>query len=262
MASEDDIADDLVNNLITLVIKFCKVFINFVCNVDDVVVLKSCNGVKKSYHLIFKTAIFENNKHCKIFIETFLSRLTNEELGSISFTTTNNSRKSIIDVNVYSTNQNFRLLYSSKFGKNIPLVPVKDGYLIDSCDLFYDSLVSDKSYIVNIHLPLVNNSTETPAVPRVSSVESKMQSDYPHIDRFVSSLLGNGYVRNVRTFENKGTTFKPMVMYNIQGVRYCDNVKREHRRNSIYYIADVSKQVVYQKCYKCVGFRGKDISLA
>jgi hypothetical protein len=39
--------------------------------------------------------------------------------------------------------------------------------------------------------------------------------------------------------------------------RYCENVKRHHKKNQIYFIVDPIKKTYFQKCYdpECFGFR-------
>ena len=62
-------------------------------------------------------------------------------------------------------------------------------------------------------------------------------------------------------YENKGTTNKPILIYEIDGFHFCDNVKKDHKRNNIYFIGNVSRMCIYKKCHDpdCEGFRGQDI---
>ena len=55
-----------------------------------------------------------------------------------------------------------------------------------------------------------------------------------------------------------------MLIYDISNFRHCSNVMREHKSNNIFYVCDINKNCVYQKCYDkvtCSGYRGRDIFL-
>ena len=103
----------------------------------------------------------------------------------------------------------------------------------------------------------VEDGSTHQSVPRDSSNSSK----FPEIDQFIKSLIGKGYISKKTYFEN-GNTKKPMLMYNIKDFNYCENVKRDHKSNTIYYVADISRLVVYQKCHNCSGFRSPDMEIA
>lgn len=152
-----------------------------------------------------------------------------------------------------------RLMYSSKFGKQTTFNPVNVNSDNNQSSQFFDSLITDKSLVVNTfdvqenELPLMNNKKKTGVISLISS--------FPKFDHFVQSLIGIGQISNAVIFDNKGTTNMPMIMYNIKNYNYCENVVRSHKSNNIYYIADISKNCVFQKCHKCIGFRGKDLFL-
>lgn len=50
----------------------------------------------------------------------------------------------------------------------------------------------------------------------------------------------------------------PFLLYTVQGSRYCQNVKREHKSNNVYIVVDMVKRVWAQKCFDpdCTRFRG------
>jgi len=57
-----------------------------------------------------------------------------------------------------------------------------------------------------------------------------------------------------------------MILYNIGGnYRYCQNIQRAHKSNHIYFIVDLIKNTLFQKCYdpecRAVEFRSEDVSL-
>ena len=119
--------------------------------------------------------------------------------------------------------------------------------------MFFHSLICDKRFVVNA------GCIENMGGPSVASMSSK-SSNFPKIDLFINSLIGKGYITKILMFENSNTN-KPMVVYNIKNFNFCQNVRRNHKSNTIYYIADVSRQCVFQKFDNCVEFRGPDISM-
>ena len=124
--------------------------------------------------------------------------------------------------------------------------------------MFFDSLICDKRFVVNAGC--IENM-EGPSVEKnsIASMSSK-SSNFPKIDMFIKSLIGKGHITKILMFENTNTN-KPMVLYKIKNFNFCQNVRRNHKSNTIYYVADVSRKCVYQKCHNCVEFRGPDISM-
>ena len=120
--------------------------------------------------------------------------------------------------------------------------------------MFFHSLICDKRFVnVNVNAGCIENMEG----PSVASMSSK-SSNFPKIDLFINSLIGKGYITKILMFENSNTN-KPMVIYNIKIFNFCQNVMRNHKSNTIYYVADISRQCVFKKCYKCLGFRGPDV---
>ena len=287
----------VINKIIDIFLDSSKKKFGIDCCSDDVIVLDSSNHVKVSFHLIFKTVIFDNNKTCKDFVNLVLENLSTEDLVLLSAFDSKSKSKLIIDLSVYNKNQNFRLILSSKFGKNSPLTLV-DKNLNDvnvfNKQIFLDTLICDQDLVVNTfdqtktpdnnelfsescmptvkpHVPsyeknnLINKvSSKYPSIDNVSSKYpsiDKVSSKYPLIDNIVRSQIGSGKIRKIKMYENKETTNKPILIYEIAGYHFCDNVKRNHRSNNIYFIADVCRMCIYQKCHDpvCEGFRGQDI---
>ena len=105
---------------------------------EDVVILESSSDAKFSIHLIYKKVIFSNNDQMGQFVKKILScekfSVFNKSGESISF----------VDQNVYTSNRNFRLIFSSKLGKCRPLQISKID-LSYSCleDIFCSSLITN-----------------------------------------------------------------------------------------------------------------------
>ena len=71
----------LVEFLIEIFVDYCSTTFAIKCCSIDVIVLNSSNDVKVSYHIIFKTVVFENNIKCKKFIQHVIENLSPENLG-------------------------------------------------------------------------------------------------------------------------------------------------------------------------------------
>lgn len=263
MFNTESNAESLVEEFVNIFVNYCNFVNKLNCNQSDVIVLDSSNATKNSYHLIFKTIVFANNLCCKQFIQNVLNSLSPEEIQKISFVDSCGKSKLIVDLSVYKRNQNFRMISSSKFGKNTPLKLVESCINVDSELIFFDSLISDRNLVVNTCS--IENEVKCELVQhrgiRVFENENSLKiSKFPDIDKVVLKQIGQGTISKIQFYENKGTS-KPMIVYKIKDFRYCDNIKRAHKSNSIYFVADVCRSCIYQKCHDCVGYRGKDIFL-
>lgn len=98
----------------------------FGCSIDknDIIYIRSDSTDKFSYHIIVKridinqqfSTLFKNNLSMKVFINHFISYL---EKNNILLTELDHFKlQNIVDTGVYTKNRCFRMLYSSKYGKN------------------------------------------------------------------------------------------------------------------------------------------------
>ncbi|CAF2523960.1 unnamed protein product [Rotaria sp. Silwood2] len=75
------------------------------------------------------------------------------------------------------------------------------------------------------------------------------------IKNFIATKVGafDGRIRKISPPDSKGR-----YKFDITGsYRYCENVKRHHKKNQIYFIVDPIKGTYFQKCYdpECYGFQ-------
>jgi len=97
--------------------------------------------------------------------------------------------------------------------------------------------------------------------PRLCSARVKRESiehlpiEYADIERFIVNMVGifGGRIKNIWTTGVLGR-------YKIEitgSYRYCDNIKKHHKKSQIYFLVDPIKKIYYQKCYHptCLGFR-------
>ena len=269
--NEEKISQEIVMKIIEIFSSNCKKMYDISCSSNNVIVLNSSTDLKISYHLIFKSVIFTNNRSCKDFIKFVLENISSADHLMLSAFDSSFKSVLVIDMTVYSRYQNFRIVQSSKFGKNSPLIPVDknfDNISVFDEDAFVETLVCDKNLVVNtvIHddsLSLKKQLIEgsaAPLHPKISSKQKNKSSDNPFIDKIVESQIGNGRIRSITKYENEGTN-KPMLIYEITNYSFCDNINRAHRNNNIYFVGDISRMCIYKKCHDpdCRGFRGKDI---
>ena len=194
----------------------------------------------------------------------------------------------ICDEGVYTKNRNFRLYRSSKLGKVIDLKVArenkfvikqlkyetdKDDYRSKHINILLDSLVSYILFEDNLRiLSFTNQSLQfDPAAPSclptnapTLSFESGESSPFPLLDEFIQLIITRdnspGRIRRV-TYLTEGK----LVIFDITGYRYCENVGRHHKSNNIMLIANLEKMAYYQKCYdsecKRVNFKSNELPI-
>ena len=116
---------------------------------EDILWLDSSSERKFSVHLVVPKLVFSSNQVVKIFLETLCHSLSQEHQERFTF-----NEKLMVDTKCYSRNQNFRILHSTKFGKNSHLrvgdhnkFPFTSG-----AELFEASLVSSREREVTVTL--------------------------------------------------------------------------------------------------------------
>ncbi|KAM6313495.1 DNA-directed primase/polymerase protein [Aegotheles albertisi] len=171
-----------------------------------------------------------------------------------------------VDLAVYTRNRNFRMYKSSKAGKNVILKIAEDNKFVpnheDNVSLeeayFLSSLicnisVRDDTKVLSSgcseeerKMPAFLNSKTTGS--RRDSMEGYQDSPYPEIDYFVRSLVNKdgvqGGIRRWNYF-----SLEEILVYDISGYRWCENIGRAHKSNNIMILVDLKKEVWYQKCH-------------
>ncbi|NXG07889.1 PRIPO protein, partial [Sakesphorus luctuosus] len=146
-----------------------------------------------------------------------------------------------VDLGVYTKNRNFRMYKSSKAGKNVILKIAEDNNFIPTCekDVSLEEAYFLSSLICNIR-PVAFVLTD--------SMEGFQGSPYPEIDHFVHSLVNKdglqGGIRQWNYFP-----LKEILVYDISGYRWCENIGRAHKSNNIMILVDLKNEVWYQKCH-------------
>ena len=151
------------------------------CSSDEVIVLKSSTELKISFHLVFKSVVFPNNRSCKDFVQFVLEKLSPADRLMLCAFDSSIQPVGVIDMTVYSRNQNFRLVQSSKFGKDSPLTLVDKNFDVKNefdKESFLDTLVCDKLLIVNTVIHDESPSIKEPPIKRsMATLQTKFSSN-------------------------------------------------------------------------------------
>ena len=213
----------VIKTIIEIFISYCNHTFGIEVSSNDVITMTSSDVLKISYHIIFSKVIFESNFKCKLFVQSVLDSLSPNILDTFSALDMQMKKKMIIDMSVYSKNQNFRLFLSSKFGKNTPLM-IDYKHTKAYCS-FFDTLISSKDLLVNAvdHNSILYDEKETKHASKPNDIETQ----WPSLDKLVKCQLSDkGTISNTKIYFNQKNTNDPMILYNIKNFNYCANVKR------------------------------------
>ena len=197
----------------------------------------------------------------------------------------------ICDEGVYTKNRNFRLYLSSKLGKEICLKVANENKFVPKqshpglpnaikskhINILFDSFISHIPFDFNLNIlsfvhpsllaseqPLLSPHTHTPSNTHSANTDSEESSPFPLLDTFITSVITRdgapGRIRRVTHF-----TAGKIVMFDITGYRFCENIQRHHKSNNIMLIANLERMTYYQKCYdpecKRVEFKSKEMPI-
>ncbi|KAG0605264.1 hypothetical protein M758_9G044200 [Ceratodon purpureus] len=244
--------------------------------------LDSSTAEKFSRHLVIHIpgAAFKDNSHAGAFVGEICKRCndlrdTDDEVGKL-FVLQGESRaaheaKLFVDVAVYTRNRAFRLPYSSKAGKTSLLLPTSrfGSSKLSEREVFTNSLICK---VKEECQQLLTFSTENPcqggivafdtcrADPVGQSGEGLSsnygKSPFPSLEVFIEAIarIGDvqGKIRSWYHFADHG-----VVVYNISGNRFCENIGRPHKSNNVFYVVDFRTAGYYQKCHDpdCRGYQ-------
>ncbi|NWZ75919.1 PRIPO protein, partial [Poecile atricapillus] len=142
---------------------------------------------------------------------------------------------------VYTKNRNFRMYKSSKAGKNVILKIAEDNKFIPKCE---KDVSLEEAYFLS---SLICNCVFV-AFGLTDPMEGYQGSPYPEIDNFVRSLVNkDGLQGGIRQWSY--FSLKELLIYDISGYRWCENIGRAHKSNNIMILVDLKNEVWYQKCH-------------
>eukprot|EP00250_Pteridium_aquilinum_P003703 c14008_g1_i2 orf=149-2014(+) len=246
--------------------------------------LDSTTEGKFSRHIIIRVpnVAFKDNTHVGAFVAKLCCRLDrrrhSDESINYLYVLKGQSRKDcssqlFVDQAVYSRNRSFRLPFSSKAGKTSRLLPsgrfrCKD---MSEREVFEDSLIcrvgAECERFLTFGSEMVGGGgslaagclADIHATYRLSKPAEfciSGRSPFPAVDMFIESIACiegiPGKIRSWYWFSEYG-----VLVYNIIGNRYCENIGRQHKSNHVMYIVDFRTAGYYQKCHDpdCRGYR-------
>ncbi|KAH0786293.1 DNA-directed primase/polymerase protein isoform X1 [Histomonas meleagridis] len=249
--------DLIIKHLIKVIEE--KLFEVFGRDEFEVIHLDATNPQKKfSRHLIIrgKDFCFKNNYHVGHFVKTEI--LTIPEF-------------SIVDEAVYSKNRCIRCIWSTKVanGNKFPLVPKDYTNLspsLSSVDFFKKTLIAcvDKKCHI-IGYPDLNDTPHDKPKSQVAAASTNVsQSQMRDItvndinDFAIKCFAPTGYIK----MSDYNPDFDTILMY-VEGSRYCQNIKREHKSNHIYLVCSLQKGTIVQRCLDpdCRGFQSEPVQV-
>ncbi|KAM7053247.1 DNA-directed primase/polymerase protein isoform 3-T6 [Acridotheres tristis] len=157
-----------------------------------------------------------------------------------SFLIVNNkegNKQLFVDLGVYTKNRNFRMYKSSKAGKNVVLKIAEDNKFIPKCekDISLEEAYFLSSLICNV---------------RASDDIKVLTSGFSEEERKMSAFLNSKTTRNSRGIRQWSYfSLKELLIYDISGYRWCENIGRAHKSNNIMILVDLKNEVWYQKCH-------------
>uniref|UniRef100_A0A8B9QHM6 DNA-directed primase/polymerase protein n=1 Tax=Apteryx owenii TaxID=8824 RepID=A0A8B9QHM6_APTOW len=168
-----------------------------------------------------------------------------------------------VDLGVYTKNRNFRMYKSSKAGKNVILKIAEDNKFVPKRE---KNVSLEEAYFLSSLICNVGSKDDTTILTSGSSeeerkmsaflnskttrnsIEGYQDSPYPEIDSFVRSLVNKdgvqGGIRQWNYF-----SLEEIIVYDISGYRWCENIGRAHKSNNIMILVDLKNEVWYQKCH-------------
>ncbi|NXM80344.1 PRIPO protein, partial [Oenanthe oenanthe] len=141
----------------------------------------------------------------------------------------------------YTKNRNFRMYKSSKAGKNVILKIAEDNKFIPNCE---KDVSLEEAYFLS---SLICNCVFV-GFGLTDPMEGYQGSPYPEVDNFVRSLVNkDGLQGGIRQWSY--FSLKELLIYDIFGYRWCENIGRAHKSNNIMILVDLKNEVWYQKCH-------------
>ncbi|KAJ3105337.1 hypothetical protein HDU97_008234 [Phlyctochytrium planicorne] len=185
-----------------------------------------------------------------------------------------------VDEGVYTRNRNFRILFSTKLGKNAPLIAVKPAWKkIDDFDQkhFEKFLVSSVAFFPKLRVLSVDgadssaNSMKPGEKGGIGGTgagygafdHGDERSPFWKIDGYVLGWIKRNCGQGARAQKVNYFPDSKTIVYGIIGTRFCFNIGREHKSNGVYYVAELTRGHFSQRCHDpdCKYFRSHEESI-
>jgi DNA-directed primase/polymerase protein len=282
--NQDLDGDTVVRAFFSLLRNALKVRLGIVMDDKWIIEFDSSSDVKFSRHVVVRLpgAAFLDNSHVghfahEIVCDAMKQRETSKFSRMMFVKNKHGQETTFIDTGVYSRNRAFRLFLSSKAGKNVPLIPTERmmdawSHTFPDEKIFMHSLVSNIDPMARLLTYSAEGEvfkfTEGTVQKSIRSVYDAQRgsSPYPKLDTFIVevcrySLGDEGARRNIGIRSWVSMDNESIIVYNLSGYRYCNNIGREHKSNGVFIVVDLHEGIWYQKCYDpdCKGYRSSTL---
>ena len=265
---------------------------------EHIIELDSTSATKFSRHLIFRLPgrrVFANNAHCAHFVRKLWARVaatrdTDPRCAALFVRKSiddEEAHESFVDLGVYTRNRVFRLYLSSKrdkdggqkpilkptsrFWKNTKRAKGEDEDVPDRLTFLKSCATHVGPNPKLIEFPGVTHSSVLVGKQfqgyRNGTVASRNRAEFggnsigpcPRTAAFVChdfdrwSAYRGASVRSWTAFPEYG-----VLVLNLFGNRYCENIERAHKSNNVMFVVDFRENAYYQRCHdpECRGTRG------
>lgn len=217
--------------------------------------LESTTDEKFSCHLVLRSpdVCFRSAVECGVWVRRLLL-----DLPELEF---------MIDPSVYTKNRLFRLAFSTKLGRNAPLLPVapRPSWAASDEAIFKASLVTNVSAM---SIPVLESVPATRASRGAATPSSNaappppVKSSFPLIDQFIARCHlvapNGGFIRSSLYFPSTR-----VLVFEVGGNRFCHRILRQHKSNHIYIVVELLRMVYSQRChdYECAHYRSNEFAL-
>lgn len=200
------------------------------------ITLDASTPTKLSRHVIFDFFLF-NMQHVKDYVDY----LTGNFDGDCT---------RVVDLSIYTNNRSFRLVYSSKMGKDNSLLPFQTQDVSYSEILVMESMVQARApdhysgrwnYLrgeIHSFYPPRGQKRQRGAVTSLSILPEESVSNYGQVRDFIESLGGN--IRSAR----RDGTFVNFIVSSL----VCPWIGRVHKHNNTFFTINTSVWTGWFKC--------------
>ncbi|XP_059486211.1 DNA-directed primase/polymerase protein-like isoform X2 [Neocloeon triangulifer] len=225
-------------------------------NRSMVIQLDSSNDSKFSKHIIFNTFFsFQNNRAVGDLVQEVTQQGQHPELKVLK---KDGSPSCIVDLCVYTRNRHFRILGSTKIGRNAPLVLSDSSKAELALPILNETLKMETLFLMSLvsarHCPVLLYSPLTkidPRIPRrgkaskksaVTTTQYDLGSGLPNLDAFFEKILKPVGLKKVLSYPGG------RIVYSSGPSGFCLNKGTAHQRHRVYWVVIKDLGVFYQKC--------------
>ena len=231
----------LIMNIIKQIQKGLKAE-NICCELDNFAILDSSTDAKLSFHIILnEVKWFKKRELLEFTKKNFFTDDVPKQEYSVCL---NGLTSCVVDIKVYGRLQNFRLIFSKKYGK-MKTLEVSN---LDTRLCFLNDMEIIESTIVQ-GLPIEGFIPEVTVNP-VSNFHSNNDNIKPCSKKWskLTKIIEDRFKMAVKEYKELSSE---TVLILSKNRLICERINRIHKSNHTYLLLNVSTMVVVKKCHKC-----------